>query len=272
MSTRLAAAVVALFSCANAFAALPVAQRPPANPLNDYFALRLSYFQPALTTAGRFDSDAGTAGTPFSGEGDLGLDDVGDQGRMELTFRMRERHLLRADYFKLNRYGENTLARQIAFRNQVFRVGDRVATNLDWRMLGFNYSWIALRRENFELGVGAGLHLASADARSEIRVRNIRETGSGTVILPTLGVEGTWAFHRRWSVGGFARYMSISTSDADGTFGDYHLDVQYRWKRNVAVGLGWSSITLDAEVSDADLPGALKIEAGGPELFFRVSF
>ena len=68
---------------------------------------------------------------------------------MELAFRMRERHLLRVDYFKLNRYGEHTLTRQINFRNQVLRANDRVATNLDLRLLGFNYSWVALRRENY---------------------------------------------------------------------------------------------------------------------------
>ena len=55
---------------------------------------------------------------------------------MELTFRMRERHLLRTDYFKLNRYGENTLTRQINFRNQVFRPGDRVATNVAPHIVG----------------------------------------------------------------------------------------------------------------------------------------
>lgn len=275
MSTRFAAAVVALLSGANAIAALPGTpgtERPPASPLTDHFALRVTYFQPALTTDGRFDSDAGTIGTAFSGEGDLGLDDEANQGRMELAFRMRERHLLRADYFKLNRYGENSVTRQINFRNQVFRPGDRVATNLDWRMLGFNYSWVALRRESWEVGVGAGLYLAEADARAEVRARNIRETGSGALILPTLGVDGTWRITRRWAVGGFVRYMSVSTGDADGSFGDYHFDVQYRWRPNVALGLGWSSISLDAEVSDADLPGKLKIDASGPEAFFRVSF
>ncbi len=272
MSSRLAAAAVALFSCANACAALPVSERPLASPLTDYFALRLTYFQPALSTDGRFDSDAGTVGTPFSGEDDLGLDDEANQGRMELAFRMRERHLLRVDYFKLSRYGENTLTRPINFRNQVFRANDRVATNLDWRMLGFNYTWMALRRESYEFGVGAGLHLAEADSRAEVRARNIRETGSGTVILPTLGIDGTWRFARRWSVGGFLRYLSVSTGDGDGSFADYHFDVQYRWKPNVAVGLGYSAISLDAEVSEADLPGKLAIEAAGPELFFRVSF
>lgn len=275
MSTRLAAALACLFPCAAAFAAGPVApgeapQTP--SPLTDHFALRGIYFQPSLTTDGRFDSDAGTVGTNFSGETDLGLDDVANQGRMELSFRMRERHLLRVDYLKVSRYGENTMTRVINFRNQVFRVGDRVATNLDWRMIGFNYTWSALRRESFELGVGLGLHLLDADSRAEIRARNIRETGSGTAVLPTLGLDGTWRFARRWSVGGFVRYLSVGTSDIDGSFADYHLDVQYRWKPNVAIGVGYSGIDLDAEVSDADLPGKLAIKAAGPEVFFRVSF
>jgi len=275
MSSRLAAAAVALLSCANAHAALPGTpgtERAPASPLTDYFALRIIYFQPGLTTDGRLDSDAGTVGTPFSGEDDFGLDDQANQGRMELTFRMRERHLLRVDYFKLSRYGENTLTRQINFRNQVFLTGDRVATNLDWRTLGFNYSWVALRRGDYELGVGAGLHLVEADSRAEVRARNIRETGSGTVILPTLGIDGTWRFARRWSTGAFLRYLSVGTSDGDGSFADYHFDVQYRWKPNVAVGLGYSAISIDVEVTGADLPGKLAMKAMGPELFFRASF
>ena len=154
MSTRLAAAAVALIASAYAAAASPVAPGSapqPASPITDYFALRMSYFQPGLTTAGRFDSDAGIPGTPFNAEAELGLDNEANQGRIELAFRMRDRHLLRVDYFKLNRYGENTLTRQIDFRNRVFRVNDRVATNLDWRMLGFNYSYGILRRENFEI-------------------------------------------------------------------------------------------------------------------------
>lgn len=274
MSTRFAAALVLAFPFA-ACAAIPGApgtERPPPSPLTDLFALRGIYFQPSLTTDGRFDSDTGRLGTDFSGEADLGLDDEANQGRMELAFRMRERHLLRVDYFKLGRYGENTLDRTLNFRNQVFRPGDRVVTNLDWRMMGFNYSYAAFRRETFEVGVGAGLHLIEADARSEVRARNIRETGSGTAVLPTLGLDATWAFHRRWSVGGFVRYLSVGTSEGDGSFTDLHVDVQYRWRPNVAIGLGYSSLALDVEVSDADLPGRLDIEAAGPELFFRVSF
>ena len=73
MSPRLAAAAVALFSCANALRpcpATPASKRPPASSLEDYFALRLSYFQPGLSTEGRLDSDTGTSGTMFSGEDD----------------------------------------------------------------------------------------------------------------------------------------------------------------------------------------------------------
>ncbi|MCP5466141.1 MAG: hypothetical protein R3E75_05405 [Steroidobacteraceae bacterium] len=277
MSTRFAAVLAAVLACpfigVAAVAAAPGSARPPASPLTDHFALRSSYFRPSLSTDGRFDGgSSGLVGTPFIGEDDFGLDDVGNLGRMELSLRMRERHLLRVDYLDLSRFGESTLTRPLNFRNQVFDAGDHVASTLDLWLMSFNYSFALLRRENFELGLGAGLLLLNADARSEIRARGIRETGTGDFMLPTLGVDASWAFHRRWSISGYARYLGGSTSKADGSFTNLHLDLQYRWKRNIALGLGYSFLELDAELAEASLPGKLAIEAAGPELFFRVSF
>ena len=246
--------------------------QPPPSPITDHFAMRGVYFQPTLTTAGRFDSDVGTPGTPFSGETDLALDDVANQGRMELLFRMRDRHRLRVDYLKLDRFGDTRLTRAIDFRNRRYNLADRVESNLDLRLMGFTYSWSVLRRESFEIGLGLGLHLVEAEARAEVRSRSIRETGSGTGALPTLGVDGTWRFARRWSVSGRFQYLSVGLSDVKGSFTDLHADVQYRWKPNVAFGLGYSGIKLDADVKSSSLPGTLVIDAKGPEGFFRVSF
>jgi hypothetical protein len=250
----------------------PPARQPPSSPLTDHFALRGSYYQPSLTTNARFDSDAGVLGTPFNGEQDLALDDVANQGRIELMFRMRENHRVRVDYFKVERFGDRFLDRNIAFRNTLYRSGDRVESDFDWRMLGFTYTWSALHRDRYEIGVGMGLHLIEAETRAVVRARGLRETGSGVGILPTLAVDGGWRISRRWSLNGRAQYLAVGSSDIDGAFGDYHIDVQYRWRRNVAFGLGYSATRLDATVADPDLPGKLAIDARGPEAFFRVSF
>jgi hypothetical protein len=57
-----------------------------------------------------------------------------------------------------------------------------------------------------------------------------------------------------------------------GSLGDFHADVQYRWRRNFSVGLGYTAIESDLEVDDEDFPGAFNLDVAGPELFFRVSF
>lgn len=246
--------------------------KPVASPITDHFAIRGIYFQPALTTDARFDSDAGTPGTPFSGEDDLGLDDQANQGRMELILRMRDRHRMRVDYLKLDRYGERLLTRPILYRNTAFAIGDRVQSDFNVRMLGLTYTYSALYREKFEVGVGLGLHVVEAAAKAEVAVRNVNEEGSGVGVLPTLAVDGTWRISKRWAVTGHAQYLSVSSGDVNGSFADYHVDVQYRWRRNLAFGLGYSLLDLDVDVQSSDLPGAIKLESAGPELFFRVSF
>ncbi len=242
------------------------------SPITDRFAVRGIYFQPKLTTDARFDSDAGTPGTPFSGEADLGLDDEANQGRMELMLRMRDRHRVRIDYLKLDRYGESTLTRPIVYRNTTYFTGDRVLSDFNVRMLGLTYAGSVLRRERLELGLGLGLHLLEAAANAEVRARNVNEEGSGVGVLPTLAVDGNWRISSRWALTGRAQYLAVSTSDVDGRLADYHLDVQYRWRPNFALGIGWSKLTLDVDITDADLPGRVALESVGPEIFFRVSF
>lgn len=248
------------------------AEGGPASPLDDRFALRASYAHAAVSSEGRFDSDTGAPGTSFSAEDDLGLDDQVDQGRLELTFRMRDRHRLRVDYFRLERYGEAVLDRRIDFRNQTFNPGDRVATTLDWRMMGLIYGWSLWKSDDLEFTVGGGIHLTEAESLAQVEARGIRERGSAFGVLPTIGVGGSWRIAPRWSLNGHLQYLEVDIDEASGSFRDFHLDVQYRWKPNVALGLGYSLLGLKAEVSDADLPGRLDIEARGPEAFFRVSF
>jgi hypothetical protein len=139
-------------------------------------------------------------------------------------------------------------------------------------MLGVTYAFSALRREKFEIGVGLGLHIIEAQAATEVRARNVNEEGSGVGVLPTLAVDGTWRISRRWALTGRAQFLEVNAADIEGTFADYHVDVQYRWRRNVAIGLGWSKLNLDVDVTSADLPGLVNIDSTGPEVFFRVSF
>ena len=246
--------------------------REIASPVTDRFALRGIYFQPSVETDLRFDTDLGTLGTPLTAEDDLGMDDELNQGRMELMFRMRPRHRMRVDFFKVDRFGDVILDREIIFGDEVFNVLDRVQSTLDWRMLGFTYTFSPLRFQRFELGTGLGIWLLEAEARGEVPARFIREEESQGGAAPSVALDAAWAISRRWALSLRAQYFRVSRDDFSARLADYHADVQYRWHRNFAVGLGYTSLHIDAESTDEDDSGLFSMKVNGPELFFRVSF
>src|SRR4051812_19152106 len=121
-----------------------------ASPVSDHFSMRAIYFQPSVSTDFRLDPGSTlNGGTPLSAEDDLGLDDQANQGRVEVDLRMRERHHLRADFFKLSRFKEQPLTQDIVFGDFTFRQGDTFRTNLDWRVLSITYTYQFFKFERF---------------------------------------------------------------------------------------------------------------------------
>jgi hypothetical protein len=248
-----------------------------ASPITDRFALRVLYFAPTAETFMRLDPESSSIqGTELVAEDDLGLEDKPSQARVEMIFRIRERNRLRVDFYKLTRHGDMVLNRPIAFGDQIFQVNDRVQTLLDWRELGLTYTRSVLYRERFEVGLGLGIALLEAKARGEVPARNIREQEDGVAPYPTLALDATWRISTRWSLNLRGQTFTAHSRDIEATKSDYHGDVQYRWRRNFTVGLGYSSLQLEADVLPNGEPGRqtgrLDQDISGPELFLRASF
>jgi len=248
---------------------------PPASPATDRFALRASYFRGGVDTKVRIDADALTPGTLVDAEETLGLDDAIDQGRMELYLRLGERFRLRFDYFKLSRYAATVLDEDIIFGDETFLAGENIESSLDYRSLSFTFLYSFLRRENLELSAGLAVNLLEAEAAGEAIDRNAREEESGVAPLPAIAFDGNWRFARRWSVSARGQFFSATYDDIDGTLSEWHVDVQYRWKPNLAIGLGYTFLDVDVNIdpnADHDFPGLFRMQTDGPELFIRASF
>ncbi len=245
-----------------------------ASPVSDRFYVRGTYFQGDVTTLLRVDSTGATIpdGTLLSAEDDLGLDDVVDQGRIEFSFRMAERSNMRIDYFKLDRFSQSVLPREIFFGDFIFDAGETFRAKLDWRMLSLTYTYSVFKFERFEAGLGLGLHILEARAEGSQPGTLNRERDSEAGIFPTIAVNGAFRISKRWSVTARGQSFSASPEGFDGTLSDYHADVQYRWRKNFSIGLGYSKLEVDLNVMDADQPLLFNMETTGPELFFRASF
>ncbi|HEV7607846.1 MAG TPA: hypothetical protein VGO61_10945 [Steroidobacteraceae bacterium] len=247
-----------------------------ASPISDYFFMRGSYFQGDVVTELRLSSTGANPAVPdgdrVSLEDDFGLDDVVNQATLEFDIRMRERNHLRINYFKLNRFGQVAALNDVAIGDFDFEVGDPIRTKFDWRVLSLTYTYSLFKAERFEAGVGLGVHIIEANYEiSEPGTIN-RDQFSEVAPFATIAVNAAYRISKRWAVTARAQAFKLNRDSYDGTMSDYHGDIQYRWRKNFAVGLGYSKLFAELNLRDADQPVLFSLDTSGPELFFRASF
>jgi hypothetical protein len=253
--------------------------QPPVSvivsPITDHFWLRGSYFRPTVGSSLRYDASPLLAGTPVSGEDTLGLAGRLDQGLAEMGFRLTDRQRIRADFYQMTRMGDATLAQPVQFGGNTYLVSDRVLSSMKLQLLDLAYSYSLLRRERVELGVGLGLHLLQAQARAEVPARLLREDFDVAGPFATLGLDATWRITQRFSTTAWAQYLpgdALDIRDVGGSFLRVHADVQFRWRPNLAFGLGYTQQGLRVDSTDEGFPGRVVLKARGPEVFVRASF
>lgn len=270
-----------LFPCALLFAAgaacadAPAAKAWPASPITDQFAIRGGWMQGSVATLGRVDHPAtNAAGTEFSAEKDFNQSDAAHQLRVELMFRLRERGRVRVDMWDLSRRGTASPATPIVYGANTFLAPDVVRTQTDWRQIDVTWTYSFLRASRYELGAGLGLHLVQAEGQARVsnRAQPVHEDFSGAGPFATVALDGTWRFARRWSLSARAQYFNLTVGSVSGMLGDYHGDIQYRWRRNVSFGLGYQSTQVQIEVTDSNPNGRMQMDIKGPEAFIRASF
>ncbi len=249
--------------------------QPPTHdipsPITDRFALRGVYYQPSVDTQLRYDSSTGVPGTVFTAEDTLGLDNQLNQGSLEMWFRMADNHRVRVDYFQMIRQGDVVLDQPLNFGNTTFLAGDRVVSKMDLRTFNITYTYSLVRHETFEIGLGLGLQLVQVSGSAESPVRFVGEHFDVAGPMASVALDGTWRFTQRFSANARLQYLQGKFNAIDGLYGQYHLDVQYRWRPNMAFGLGYSQTHTRVDSTDPNFSGLFDMVYKGPEAFIRVS-
>lgn len=243
-----------------------------ASPITDRFALRGVYMRPDISTAVRYDSSAGVAGTLLTAEETLGQASRMDLGSVDMMFRIGERHRIHADFAKLTRHGDNVISQQIRFGDDVYLANDRVLSDMDLRKMGLVYTYSVLRRERVEIGLGLGLHLMQMEGTLDVPARFVSERLDTAGPFPTLATDLSWRVTRRFSLNGAVQYLHASIDEVKGGYQSWRADVQYRAWRNLAFGAGYSSTRYRIDSTDPDFAGYFNLKYRGPEVFVRASF
>lgn len=245
------------------------------SPTNDHIRLSLGAMHVSSATSVRADSTAGVTGTAVSGEGTFGLDKSDFEPKFQATVRVATRQRLSFDYFSLDRSGNSTLTgTPVTFKDVSLLPGDPLQTQLNLRMLGISYGYSFWHSEKVEIAATLGVH--STDVSAEVRVqtptRHIIQQQDTAGPIPTLGLDATWCFSKRFYAGARAQYLKVNVSNINGSLGIYEVNGLYRYRENVALGIGYTDIKAQLASTRSGQAGLFDFSTKGPEIFFRISF
>jgi hypothetical protein len=247
------------------------------SPTNERVRLSLGFMRVSSTTDIRLGSSAGSPGTQINAEHVLGLDGSNFEPKFEVMVRAGKRHRLRFDYFTLDRSGQTTLTGAVApiiFRDVTLLIGDPVQTDLSVRSLGITYEYSFIHREKFELAATFGIHETDFSARARVftQTRHVNQTQDQAGPIPTFGLDSTYVISKRFYVDARAQYFKIAVSHVTGSLGFYELAALYRYRPNVAFGLGYTAAKATLTSRRTNNSAYFNLDSKGPEFFVRVAF
>jgi hypothetical protein len=251
------------------------------NPLDAKFIGDVGYF--FLSTDMRVRVDGNTTdevGSDVNFDDTFGIGDF-DRFRADLLWRIKPRHLLRAMYFKNNRHATRSIEREVNFQDETFPLGATVDAKSDLTVAQLSYEYAFLRRDNYELAGGIGVHYldiglslgATLSAQGNQASRRADANASSAAPLPVLGLRWMWRLPHDFYVGAQLQYFYIDLDPYKGSLTDLKASVVWQATDHFGVGLGYNDFGFRFDIDDAhDFDGRLRWNYGGAMAFATFMF
>lgn len=232
----------------------------------------LGMFVTEPNTTARLDSAFGD-GTDIDLENDLGLDSSTTVARLSGYYSLTDRHRLDFSLFEYSRDASRQIDKTIEWGDQVFEINTVVSTTADVRIFKAAYTFVPIVRERAEFGITGGLYTALVDIGLAGTSAGTDESEDLTAPLPVLGVRGRYALSERVSVGGSIEVFSIDAGDANGSWRDAYVGVDYSFSDRIGVGLAYNRVSMNIDAEERrGFQGQLDWGYDGFMLYLKVDF
>lgn len=245
------------------------------SPTDERFRLSVGVLDVSTKTTFRADGSTGTLGTAVNGEEAFGLDRSDVEPKFQAVVRVATRHRLSFDYFTLDRSGHSTVgATPISFGDVILPSAAPLSSKMSLRTFGITYEYSFWHGEKLEVAATAGVHITDVSTQVRVQTSTMHliqdEDEAGPV--PTVGLDATWVISKRFYLDARGQYLDVHVNNLGGSLGFFYLDVLYRYRPNVALGVGYSQIRAKLTSARASHGGVFDFDTKGPELFVRVGF
>jgi hypothetical protein len=251
------------------------------NPLDSRFIVDVGYFFLSTDTRVRVDGETSDqVGSDINFDDTFGVGDF-DRFRVDGLWRIAPRHLIRAMYFQNNRHATRSIERDVNFQDETFPVGATVDARSELTVAQLSYEYAFLRRENYELAGGIGIHYldlglsldATLSAQGNQASRRADASASTQAPLPVLGLRWFWRLPHNFYVGAQAQYFYIEFDPYKGSLTDLKATVVWQATDHFGVGVGYNDFRFSFDISDnGAFDGRLRWNYGGAMAFATFMF
>jgi hypothetical protein len=271
--------IPALLACGT----LGVANAEERNPLEAKFIGDAGWFFMSTDTRVRVDGETtDQVGTDFNYDETLGIGDF-DRFRAEALWRFTDsgRHVIRGMYFQNNRGATRNIDRGINYEDETYPVGASVTSDANLTILQVAYDYAFLRRDNYEVAGGIGVHMLDAELSLDATLttqggtltRRAAEKASTGVPLPVLGLRGAWRLPHNFYVTAQAQYFYIDFDPYSGSLLDLKATVVWQLTDHFGIGVGYNDFAFHFDIDDeGQYDGRLRWDYGGAMAFVSFMF
>jgi hypothetical protein len=274
-------AAVASLAAVLALGSAPAALADDVNLLEAKFNVALGTFINGSKLKIRLDGEAGSgeAGTEVDWDSTFGDDDQ-TRFRLDGLWRFGERHYMRFMYTDYSRSKTSSFDFDVEWDGETIPVGVDVKGELGFEIIEAAYEYAFLKRDNYELAGGIGLHYTTFDASLSATVQTpggggTEERGGTASVdapLPLLGLHGMWRMGGNFYLDGHVQYFALSIDEYDGSIVNYRAAVIWQPKKYIGIGVGYDVFTVDVDAEKDNFNGSMDWKYSGPQIFFNVGF
>ena len=234
--------------------------------------LRLGAFSDTGSAVIVRDTQDGIPGDELDFENVLGVSENHTVMQFDAIYRFNRYHRLEIGYHELTRRGSAVLMRDATFGETTYAEGSTVDTRFDSELLRFSYAYSLMNDEQKELGVMAGVHVASGNTEIVSRTTGDREQSNVTTPLPVVGLHGNVSLGGRSWVGARAQVFAMEFDRVEGSMIYLMLEWQRYFGDSFSAGIAYNYYRTRLESADRDVAGRLETTHHGPLLFVSANF
>lgn len=257
----------------------------PGSMIDKEFVIALGGFFPRIESTVSVAPTSGIgSGQEISLEDALGLDDDNSSAWIGGAWKFLPRHQLQAEWFQLNRAGQNTAGTAFTIEDMTVGVGAATSSKVDFNLGRLTYGYSFYKTDDVKGNFLVGMHIATFKgtftASGAVTVNGAPAAGGSysvststyTVPLPHLGGSVVYNFAPRWTTQFTLLGFALQVDEYSGYLIEADATVAYQLSKHFGIGGGLKYFNLNFQAESTSAAAEFDYQFYGPAIFGLVTF